>query len=361
MTTPPASGRPTPRIVAAPDKFRGTATAPQIARAVADAAHLHGIACTEMPLADGGEGTLDVFGGANRSTTVTGPLGEPVCAGWRLDGDRAVIEMAAAAGLLLAGGAEHNDPLAATTRGVGELIAAAIVAGARHVLVGVGGSATTDGGAGALEVLAPPARPAAAPPGVHLQVCADVRTRFLDAARVFGPQKGADPAQVAALSERLVRQRDDYRDRFGVDVQRLDGSGAAGGLAGGLAAIGADIVDGFGTLAAAAGLDTALRGADLVVTGEGRFDATSLRGKVVGGVIDGARVRSVPVLVVCGSADPDVPPPAGTTVIPLVEAYGRQRAMDEVTACVTDAVSRELRRRHIVAPGGEGQDRGHVE
>src|SRR4051794_13203333 len=147
------------RVVAAPDKFRGTAHANDVAAAIARAAAAQGWECTEVPLADGGEGTLEVLGGANRTALVTGPLGDPVEAGWQLRGRRAVIEMATASGLELAGGAEGNDPMAASTYGTGELITAAVDAGARRILVGVGGSATTDGGLGARRALRPPAPP----------------------------------------------------------------------------------------------------------------------------------------------------------------------------------------------------------
>ena len=337
------------RAVAAPDKFRGTATAPEVAAAVALAVRAAGGSCRELPLADGGEGTLDVFGGANRACTVTGPLGAPVEAGWRLDGGRAVIEMAAASGLLLAGGPAGNDPLAATTRGTGELIAAAAAAGASDILVGVGGSATTDGGAGALAVLAPDGGSDPPGPTVRLRVCADVRTRFLDAATVFGPQKGATPDQVRELTARLAGLRAEYRRRFGVDVQALPRSGAAGGLAGGLAAIGAELVDGFGTLADAAGLDAALAGADLVITGEGRFDAQSLDGKVAGGVIERARDRGLPVLLVCGAADPAVPVPPGVTVTALVDGFGAAAALGDTAICITRAVA-----EYLATAGGAG-------
>src|SRR5690242_6959348 len=114
------------RVVAAPDKFRGTATAAEVAAAIARAASRAGWQCDEIPVADGGEGTLEVLGGANRLTQVNGPLGEPVRAAWRLDGTTAVIEMARASGLAVIGGAEHNDPIAATTTGTGELITAAM-------------------------------------------------------------------------------------------------------------------------------------------------------------------------------------------------------------------------------------------
>ncbi len=136
------------RIVAASDKFKGTASAPEVVAAIARAATAAGATCDEAPMSDGGEGFIDALGGPNRTMTVSGPLGDPVEAPWRFAHDRAVIEMAAAAGLTLAGGAEHNDPIAASTHGVGELIAMAVESGARRVLVGVGGSATTDGGLG---------------------------------------------------------------------------------------------------------------------------------------------------------------------------------------------------------------------
>src|SRR5688572_3243509 len=142
-------------------------------------------------MADGGEGTLDALGGANRVSTVTGPLGDPVQARWRLDAPTAVIEMAAASGLELVGGAEGNDPVAASTAGTGELIVEALDAGARRVIVGLGGSATTDGGLAALRALHPPGRLK----GIEVVVAYDSRVAFLDAGTVLVPQKGASPAQ----------------------------------------------------------------------------------------------------------------------------------------------------------------------
>ena len=154
-------------------------------------------------MSDGGEGSIDALGGPNRTMTVTGPLGDLVEAPWRFAHDRAVIEMAAASGLTLAGGGEGNDAMAASTYGTGELIAMAVESGARRVLVGVGGSATTDGGLGALRALFPPARYRA----IELVVATDVRTKFVDAAAVFAPQKGATPSQVELLRRRLERLR----------------------------------------------------------------------------------------------------------------------------------------------------------
>jgi glycerate kinase len=166
-------------------------------------------------------------------------LGDPVEAAWfELDDNTAAIESALASGLALAGGPKRNDPVRADTSGVGELIAAAVKAGSRRLLIGMGGSATTDGGWGALEVLEPHSRLA----GVDLTVACDVKTRFAQAARDFAPQKGASPAQVELLARRLDRLAQVYLQRFGVDVAAMDGSGAAGGLAGGLAALGATLV-----------------------------------------------------------------------------------------------------------------------
>ena len=137
-------------VLVAPDSFKGTFGAPEVAGAIAAGLRGAGRDARELPVADGGEGTLDVLGGPNRTTTVTGPLGEPVEAGWRMTGRTAIIEMARASGLVLAGGAENNDPVGASSAGTGELVAAALDAGAKRILVGLGGSATTDGGLPAL-------------------------------------------------------------------------------------------------------------------------------------------------------------------------------------------------------------------
>lgn len=324
------------RALAAPDKFRGTLTAAEAAEAMAQGARRAGWECTELPLADGGEGTLDALGGANRQTAVTGPLGEAVEAGWRLDGKLAVIEMARASGLALAGGREANDPLEASTYGTGELIAAALREGASRVIVCVGGSATTDGGAGALAAL-----DGLVPfTGAAVSVACDVQTGFLDAARVFGPQKGADAGQVAELTARLARRAQEYRERFGVDVKTITGSGAAGGLAGGLAAAGARLMPGFALVADLVGLDDALSQADVVLTGEGHLDATSFQGKVVGGVCERASALGVRAIAVAGRVDPDV---AGRLpACSLVELFGDERALADTAVCVELAVAAAL-------------------
>jgi glycerate kinase len=332
------SGR---RLLAAPDKFRGSASAPQVAAAVGAAARAAGWSCTELPLADGGEGTLDAFGGANRTTSVTGPLGSPVRAPWRMGDDGvAVVESACASGLVLAGGREGNDPVAATSRGTGELVAAAIDEGAHRVIVSLGGSATTDGGLGAVEALegygplgGPDAR-------ADVLVACDVTTAFCDAAAVFGPQKGATPQQVVQLRERLERVAQHYRGHLGVDVTTIVGGGAAGGLGGGLAALGARLVPGFDLIAEQVGLQERVRAADAVVTGEGKLDAESFHGKVVGGVLEIAARAGVPVLVVAGMVAPEVVGRANA--VSLIEAFGEDASWNDPLACVSKAVAARL-------------------
>ena len=323
------------RVVIAPDKFKGTATARVMARAIADRLWELGHDTTEVPMADGGEGFLDVLGGPNRTDTVTGPLGTPVEAPWRLSRRVAVIEMAAASGLTVAGGPEANHPVDATTAGTGELIGLAVESGARRVLVGVGGSATTDGGLGALRALHPPHRLR----GVELLVACDVRTRFTAAAEVFGPQKGASPAQVELLRRRLERLAQVFLDESGVDVDDLEGSGAAGGLAGGLATVGAELVPGFELVAEESGLDERMEGADLVVTGEGFLDEESFDGKVVGGVAEMAAELGVPCLAVVGEVvDPLPTLPPGLTVVSLTERVGAEESRARPARRAADAV-----------------------
>jgi len=320
------------RVVAAPDTFRGTASARAVAEAVGRVAWEHGWDCDEVPVSDGGEGFLDALGGANRTATVTGPLGDLVEAGWRLDGRRAVVEMAQASGLLLVDGAEGNDPVAASTYGTGEVISTAVEAGARRVLVGVGGSATTDGGLGALRALHPTARLR----GIELIVACDVRTRFVDAADVFAPQKGATAAQVELLRRRLERLAQVYAEEHGVDVRELDGAGAAGGLAGGLAAVGARLVEGFDVVADEVDLWGRIEGADLVITGEGFLDEQSFEGKVVGGVLALADEAEVPVVAIAGEVLDEAR--GRVEAVSLVERFGEDRAMDDTVRCIEEVV-----------------------
>jgi glycerate kinase len=345
----PGSSRPPGHLVAAPDKFRGTANAAQAAAAAARGARDAGWTAAELPLADGGDGLLSAFGGELRHDEVTGPLGTPVIAEWKLvpatarrSGATAVIEMANASGLVVAGGELANDPMRASTVGTGQLIVRAISLGATRVVVGCGGSATTDGGLGAIEVIG--SRQALR--GVELVAACDVTTRFLEAARIFAPQKGATPEQVEALSARLERMAARYLADYGVDVTTIPGAGAAGGLAGGLAALGAEIVSGFELVADFVGLDGHLAGADLVMTGEGYLDEQSFSGKVVGGVVAHVAGR-VPILCIVGDAADGAAPlveagAAAFELVSLVGRFGPERARSDVLELLEQVVSQHI-------------------
>jgi glycerate kinase len=336
-----------PCLLAVPDKFKGTATAGAVAAAMAAGARACGWAATELPMSDGGEGLLEVMGGANRRTVVRGPLGAAVTASWRFEEEAsdgsapatAVIEMSQAAGLVLAGGRRHNDAVAASTIGVGELILSAVAAGARRLVVGCGGSATTDGGCGALSVL----KGAEALAGAEMIVACDVKAGFVQAAERFAPQKGASPAQVALLERRLGELADRYEGSFGLDVRHLEGAGAAGGLAGGLAAIGGALVSGFELVASFLGLGDRMAAADAVATGEGSLDDQSFDGKVVGGIAP--RRGDLPVLCVAGGATVEGRRAAaalGLDVVSLSERYGAGEAMARPLELVADVVAQWL-------------------
>ncbi|MBX6387464.1 MAG: glycerate kinase [Frankia sp.] len=345
-------------VVIAPDSFKGSLPADEVAAALAAGWHAvrPGDEVRLLPLADGGEGTLDVFATAQPAATrrrvrATGPDGRVVDADWlELPDGTAVVELARGSGLPLLG--DRRDPLGAHTVGLGDLLAAAVAdPGTRRVVVALGGSASTDGGTGALRALGarfldetgaelPPGggalrrlaaidraalRPAP-PDGVLCLV--DVDAPLLGprgAAAVFGPQKGASPADISLLEEGLAR----LAALLGGDPA-APGAGAAGGTGYGLAAgWGARLVPGAETVAALAGLPAALAEADVVITGEGRFDPTSLSGKVVGNVVRLAGQPGVPVLLVAGQlAAP--PPPAVPAALALADLAGG------VPAAITD-------------------------
>ena len=330
------------RVLAAVDKFRSTATAAEVAQAIGHACWQLGHDCVEVGVADGGEGTLDVLGGANRTSLVTGPLGQPVEADWRLSRESAVIEMATASGLMLAGGPEHNDALAATTKGTGELIDQALDAGVKKIIVCLGGSATTDGGLGALRAIRAPQRLR----GVELLVACDVTTTFVDAAPIFGPQKGATPAEVSMLIGRLERLAQMYLQDYGLDVRGIPGSGAAGGLAGALVALGGKLMPGFDLVADELDLHDKADATDLIITGEGFLDEQSFRGKVVGGMQSIAKRARKPVVAIVGDAENNVVD--RIEHVSLVVSYGREAAMVETKSCIERAAI-QLLRRHTPA------------
>ena len=324
------------RVLAAVDKFKGTATAAQVAAAIGHACWELGMECVELPIADGGDGTLEALGGPNRTSRVTGPLGDSVDAQWRMHRTTAVIEMARASGLALVGGREHNDAMAATTAGTGELIDMALDAGAKRIIVCLGGSATTDGGLGALRAIHAPHRIR----GINMLVACDVRTLFVDAARVFAPQKGASPAQVKLLSGRLERVAQMYADEFGVNVRDIEGSGAAGGLAGALVALGGKLLPGFDLVADEVDLHDAVAACDLVITAEGYLDDQSFEGKVVGGVQELAVAAGKPCVAIVGDAQSDVAD--RITHVSLVNEFGEHRAMTEPLWCIERAAAQLL-------------------
>ena len=333
------------RVVAAFDKFKGTLSAHDAAQAVGHACWDLGIDCTEVALADGGEGTLDALGGPNRVSPVTGPLGDVVEAAWRFHRGTAVIEMARASGLTLVGGPDANDAVAASTTGTGELIDKALDLGAERIIVCLGGSATTDGGLGAVRAIHAPARLRS----VEFIVACDVDTLFVDAARVFAPQKGASPAQVRMLEGRLERLVQMYKQNYGVDVSRIEGAGAAGGLAGGLVALGATLIPGFDMVAEETELAEHLKGADLVITGEGQLDITSFEGKVVGGVAQLAHDNGVPVAAIVGRVHPSAHDSDDYSLITrgvtdLVATFGEVKALGEPKWCVEQAARSLLAR-----------------
>ncbi|MGD0219860.1 MAG: glycerate kinase [Acidimicrobiales bacterium] len=318
----------------APDKFRGTLSARDAARALSGGLVVAGSQADCLPLSDGGEGFLEALGGPNRTCEVANAFGAAVVAPWRLCDEQAIIESAVVIGYVPGIAPDPARAESATSYGLGELIAEALRAGARQVYVGLGGSATTDGGAGALaalEGLVP------FDPGCEIVLGADVTTGFLDAARVFGPQKGADPAATVRLERRLEAQAEQLRARFGRDVGVVAGAGAAGGLAGALWAAGARIVPGFELVAGHVDLATRVAASDLVVTAEGHLDATSFAGKVVGGVLAAAARAGVRAVVVAGKADGDAVRLASAPVIDLSERFGIERSMLATADCLRRA------------------------
>jgi glycerate 2-kinase len=345
------------RVLIAPDSFKGSASATAVADALAAGwlAVRPGDRVTRLPLADGGEGTLDVLAATvprarRHRARVTGPGGAPVTSRWlELPDGTAVAELARSSGLPLLA---HPDPMGAQTTGLGEVLGRALDAGADRILVGLGGSAATDGGTGALAALGARFLDAAGqplpagggalaaldradlsrlrpPPAGGVTCLTDVTAPLLGsrgAAGVFGPQKGADRAQVARLEAGLAR----LAELLGGDPA-APGAGAAGGTGYGLAtAWGAVLTPGAAELSRLAGLDRALANADLVITGEGRFDATSLTGKTSGTVIAAAAAAGVLVALIAGQVSGTLPRerpapdgvPAPVAIIALNELAG---------------------------------------
>lgn len=370
-------------MVCAPNAFKGALGAVEAAAAMAlgvRAAGVAGVVAVEVPVADGGDGTLDVLLRATPGSRVVpvqvhGPLGAPVEArlGW-LDGATAVVEMAEAAGLRLVPPG-RLDALRASTDGVGELVRAALDGGATRLIVGVGGSATTDGGAGMLAALGArllDASDAPLPPGggslpslarldlagldprltgCRIEVAVDVRSPLLGprgAAAVFGPQKGASPDDVARLDRGLATLVGCVADAVGLDPRRADepGMGAAGGISFALAAVcGATLVPGAPLVCDLVNLDAALASATLVLTGEGRLDSSTAEGKAPAEVAARAATAGIPCIALAGSVE-QPPADAYAEAIPigagLSPAESRARTADLLRSATADVVRRRL-------------------
>jgi glycerate 2-kinase len=341
-------------VLVAPDSFKGTFSAVQVAEAIGRGLTAEGIRVDLCPVADGGEGTLDALAAAFacelRKVAARDPLGRPVQTTYGLGrlarGQTvAVLETAAASGLGLVAAAER-DAVSASTYGTGELIATAVAEGAAVIYLGVGGSATTDGGAGAIEAI----ERGGGLREAKLVVLCDVRTRFTDAARVFAPQKGASPAQVRSLARRLDR----LAQRLPRDPREVPMTGAAGGLSGGLwAACGAQLVPGAAFVLDALGYDARMRAARAVVTGEGKLDEQSLAGKLISEIATRARQAGVPCHAIVGTRELDA---FGARVLDLgtileattlaeLESAGRRLA---------DVVGLPEAERHASPSGGNG-------
>lgn len=326
------------RVLVAPNAFKECLTAPEAAQAIAAGVRAAGadieIRC--VPVADGGDGTLDTLvaarNGVLHTTQVEDPLGRPIVARYGIldDGETAVVEMAEASGLRLLA-PEERDPLRASTYGTGQLLMAAMAHGVRRIIVGVGGSATTDAGCGmaqalgfrlldaegnelprgggALVNLARIDSSAAAPwfEQVSVHVACDVWNPLLGAtgaARIFAPQKGAAADQVQQLEEGLARFAAVAESDLHISVVDIPGGGAAGGLGAGLCAfLGAISMKGAELVLDEVRFDTALEGADLVITGEGKLDAQSALGKAPAAVARRAKIYGLPVVALVGSAE----------------------------------------------------------
>ena len=320
------------KCVVVSDSFKGTVSSREICAIAQQVIPRHFPACEVVciPVADGGEGTVDCFvqamGAQRVGVTVTNALGEKSAAAYARLGELAIIEMAAAAGLPQVGAL--RCPGTATTYGVGELIAHAVDSGCRKILLGLGGSATNDGGCGCAAALGvrfydadgqsfvpvgdtlgriariDTAEAAALLRSVEITVMCDVTNPLYGptgAAYVFAPQKGADAEKVKSLDAGLRHFGDVIRSQYGLDVSAMPGAGAAGGMgAGCVALLGGTIQSGIDAVLDVTGFDRQLEGADLVITGEGRIDSQSADGKVVSGVARRTRAKGVPLIAIAG-------------------------------------------------------------
>ncbi len=321
-------------ILICPDKFKGSLTAEEVCQAIAKSIRKlsPGSRISQVPMADGGEGSLEIINNQLRAEIIRikagDPLGRPVEAEFLMKGDNAYIEMAKASGLQLLK-PEERSATRTSTEGTGELIREAIQLGAKKIYLLVGGSATNDAGIGMAKALGFGFSDAAGNEveatgenmirikkihkslqdfrGIEFSVLCDVENPLYGkngAAHVFGRQKGADDREIAELDEGLKNMSELFIETFGVDVQKIPGAGAAGGIAGGAVAfLGAEIKSGIGTLMEIAELEDKIKAADLVITGEGKIDSQTLNGKVIAGIAAKAGKYNKTVLAFCGKLD----------------------------------------------------------
>lgn len=371
------------RIVIAPDSFKESLTAVVVADLMEEGVRrvFEDAEIEKVPIADGGEGTVEAVissaGGRKKAVEVTGPLGEKVLAEYGIleDGETAIIEMAAASGLALIKDRSKRNPMITTTYGTGELIRDALDEGVKKIIVGIGGSATVDGGCGMAQALGvrfingkgkeigfgggalrdlvriemrgldPRIK------DVEIVVASDVVNPLLGpqgAARVYGPQKGATPEMVEELERCLETLGAVIAKDMGIDVRDMPGGGAAGGLGAGLVAfLGAKIRNGFEIIAQLCGLEEKIKSADMVLTGEGRIDRQTLEGKVPLGVAKMAKKYGVPVIAIGGSLSPDASLLYNRGIdamdSTIMEPMSLEDAMREACSLLIDATERVMR------------------
>jgi glycerate kinase len=335
--------------VSAVDKFRGTATSRELGRIIESAITSQGLLGDIQSMSDGGEGFLDAFDGEVVTVEAPGPLLTPVSARVKLvrstSGTLGIVEVSDVVGRDLLPAPSEREALAASSDGVGYLILAAANHGADEVLIGCGGTATSDGGLGCYRVLV-----AAGGLPVPVTAATDVTANF-SGVRRYAVQKGVSPNDLVVVDERLRKARAQYLEERSVDVEIIERSGAAGGIPGALAALGARLTSGVDAVARSVDLATRVARSSMVVTGEGRFDDGSLEGKVTVGVAEMVRDR-LPLLVVCGSLDEAAARTfrqrfTTASLVSLEERFGKERSFGDVLACVDSVVRNELRRHFV--------------
>jgi glycerate kinase len=338
--------QPRSQVVIAMDKFRGTANAPALCDAVAIAAQRHGLNVDAQPMSDGGEGFSDAFDGDEIMVEACGPLEEPTTARIKLSrsahGVVGIIEVADVIGRDRLLNPASYQALAASSRGVGYLVVACQEEGVDSIIVGCGGSSTSDGGLGCYWYVRDHGGLK-----VPVMVATDITARFSGAIR-YAVQKGVSPDDLHIITRRLEAIRRTYCTEQGVDVERIERTGAAGGIAGGLIALGAAPISGFDAVASAVRLKERIQRADLVITGEGSFDKGSLEGKVTVSLAEHL-TRGTRLVLICGTVDtgaatrfqsrfPD------SLIISLTERYGLERSLHDTLSCVEHAADVEIGR-----------------